>query len=53
MSGIAVEFCTTTSVFTERDRTAALAILNATEPQLETPPDAQFFLAEEYAAAKR
>ena len=46
-NGIAVEFCTTTTVFTEHDRAEALAILAAGEPPLEIPPDAKFFLARE------
>jgi len=47
-NGIAVEFCTTTTTFTENDHAEAAAILAATAPPLESPPDAQFFLASEH-----
>jgi catechol 2,3-dioxygenase-like lactoylglutathione lyase family enzyme len=49
-NGIAVEFCTTTTAFTEHDRAEAHAALRATEPTLEPPPDARFYLAAEHAA---
>src|ERR1700704_5052350 len=52
-NGIAVEFCTTTTTFTERDHNEAMAILYASEPPLETPPDAKFFLASKHGAKAR
>ena len=52
-NGIAVEFCTTTSEFTEHDRAEALALLTASAPPLETPPEARFFLAAEHTADAR
>jgi catechol 2,3-dioxygenase-like lactoylglutathione lyase family enzyme len=52
-NGIAVEFCTTTTTFTERDHNEAMAILTASEPPLETPPDARFYLASDHRAKAR
>jgi catechol 2,3-dioxygenase-like lactoylglutathione lyase family enzyme len=52
-NGILVEFCTTTSTFTEHDRAEAAAVLAASEPPLEAPPDARFFRARDYDAAAR
>jgi catechol 2,3-dioxygenase-like lactoylglutathione lyase family enzyme len=52
-NGIAVEFCTTTATFTERDRAEANELLSAAEPALEAPPDAQFHFASEFAANAR
>ena len=49
-NGIAVEFCTTTTTFTQRDRDEAAALLASDQPPLETPPDAQFFLAKDYVS---
>jgi catechol 2,3-dioxygenase-like lactoylglutathione lyase family enzyme len=44
-NGIMVEFCTTTAEFTDADRAEALALLHASEPELESPPEPQFFKA--------
>ena len=53
-NGIAVEFCTTTSTFSEQDRTEAMAILDG-EPSRRSRrrPTRSSILAKEYAAAKR
>ena len=48
-NGIAVEFCTTTAAFTERERAEAFELLSAAEPTLEDPPDARFYLARDAA----
>jgi catechol-2,3-dioxygenase len=37
-NGILVEWCTDTAPLTESDRRAALAALDAAEPELEAPP---------------
>ena len=51
-NGIAVEFCTTTATFGTADRDEADAILNATKPELEAPPDAiTAYAAADYQAA--
>jgi catechol 2,3-dioxygenase-like lactoylglutathione lyase family enzyme len=52
-NGILVEFCTTTHAFTEQDRAEAAAMLAASAPALEAPPEAQFFEARHYDAAAR
>jgi catechol 2,3-dioxygenase-like lactoylglutathione lyase family enzyme len=51
-NGIVVEFCTTTTAFTERDRAEAAAILDASEPPLEAAPDAHFLLASEHVPTR-
>jgi len=50
-NGIAVEFCTTTRTFTERDTAEAHAALEAAHPEYEAPPEPKFHMAADYAAA--
>ncbi len=50
-SDILVEFCTTTTAFTEADATHAERVLTDAAPELEAPPDAQFHRAKKPATA--
>jgi len=44
-NGILVEYCVDTAPYTDADKAHALAMLRATEPELEAPPVPQFFRA--------
>lgn len=44
-NGILVEFCVDTAPYTAEDKAHALAMLEATDPDLEDPPVPQFFRA--------
>ena len=44
-SGILVEFCVDTAPYTAEDKAHALAMLEATDPELESPPVPRFFRA--------
>lgn len=50
-NGILVEFCTDTAPYTAADREQALALLHATDPELEAPPMPVFHSAAEHSAA--
>jgi catechol 2,3-dioxygenase-like lactoylglutathione lyase family enzyme len=52
-NGIAVEFCTSTRAFTDREHAEAATVVAAAKPDLEAPPEPKFHMAADFAAGAR